>query len=127
MYAIRSYYAWDEAKKIVLDAYREFSPEMSEIAQKFFDNNWIDGGPRKGKESGAYAMSCNPKSHPYVMLNFQGVITSYSIHYTKLYESSTSSSSSGSVETGESRITSYNVCYTKLLRESVAVFSGTVS
>ncbi len=65
-------YSWDEAKKIVLDAYREFSPEMSEIAQKFFDNNWIDGGPRKGKESGAYAMPCNPKAHPYVMLNFQG-------------------------------------------------------
>ena len=48
------------------------------------------------------------------------VITSYSIHYTKLYESlrlnvaSPELASTANVKI--SRITSYNVCYTKLLR-----------
>ena len=42
------------------------------------------------------------------------VITSYSIHYTKLYEAG--SCFSGSFSGTASRITSYNVCYTKLLR-----------
>ena len=54
------------------------------------------------------------------------VITSYSIHYTKLYENGkyyvyytkrqTSVKPVGGVWTSGYRITSYNVCYTKLLR-----------
>ena len=61
----------------------------------------------------------------------ENVITSYSIHYTKLYESacrrvgmarrpsriwSTTSSRYWPRCAARSRITSYNVCYTKLLR-----------
>ena len=48
------------------------------------------------------------------------VITSYSIHYTKLYDSSESHTAllkEGQQVFREDRITSYNVCYTKLLRD----------
>ena len=65
-------YSWDEAKKIVLAAYNEFSPEMAAIGKKFFDNNWIDVAPKEGKEGGAYAHPTVPSSHPYLMLNFMG-------------------------------------------------------
>ena len=42
-------YSFAEAKKIVLDAFEDFSPEMSKVASLFFDNNWIDYGIRNGK------------------------------------------------------------------------------
>ena len=65
-------FSWQESKEIVLDAYEKFSPQMAEIVYKFFKNNWIDAGPKKGKDSGAFAHPCTPSTHPYIMLNFQG-------------------------------------------------------
>ena len=49
------------------------------------------------------------------------VITSYSIHYTKLYDRNTDAKQELlykiiMIATFDRRITSYNVCYTKLLR-----------
>lgn len=65
-------YSWEEAKKIVLEAYNEFSPEIAELVKKFFDNNWIDAGVKKGKDSGAFAHPTVPSVHPYILMNFQG-------------------------------------------------------
>jgi len=65
-------YSWEEAKNIVLEAYNDFSPEIAELAQKFFDNNWIDAKAKKGKESGAFAHPTVPSVHPYILMNFQG-------------------------------------------------------
>ncbi|MGD9638830.1 MAG: M3 family oligoendopeptidase [Alphaproteobacteria bacterium] len=65
-------YSFDDAKRIVLKAFGEFSPEMAEIGKKFFDNNWIDVAPKEGKRSGAYSMPGVQESHPYILLNFQG-------------------------------------------------------
>ncbi|MBQ7633585.1 MAG: M3 family oligoendopeptidase [Alphaproteobacteria bacterium] len=65
-------YTWDEAVKIVLNAYKEFSPKLYNIAKDFFDNNWIDVPPRDGKRSGAFCSSPITTSHPYLMLNFAG-------------------------------------------------------
>ena len=65
-------YQWPEAQKIVLDAYREFSPEMADIGQKFFDNDWIDAPIRDGKSPGAFAHPTVPSAHPYLLLNYLG-------------------------------------------------------
>ncbi len=65
-------YTWEEAKKIVIDAYSEFSPEFAAIGKKFFDNDWIDVPSYEGKQGGAYAMPCMPSKHPYLLLNFEG-------------------------------------------------------
>lgn len=64
--------SWAEARKIVLDAYSGFSPKMSDIAQDFFDKNWIDAPTRAGKAPGAFAHPTVPSAHPYVLLNYQG-------------------------------------------------------
>ncbi len=64
--------SWDEAKSIVLDAYEGFSPEMAEIAARFFDNNWIDAPARPGKAPGAFSASTVPSVHPYVLMNYMG-------------------------------------------------------
>jgi oligoendopeptidase F len=64
--------AWTDAKQTVLAAYRDFSPEMAEIAGRFFDEHWIDAELRPGKRGGAFSGSTVPSVHPYVMLNYTG-------------------------------------------------------
>ncbi|MEM7300939.1 MAG: M3 family oligoendopeptidase [Pseudomonadota bacterium] len=63
---------WNEARQTVLSAYSGFSPQMAEIADRFFENNWIDAPVRAGKSPGAFAHPTVPSVHPYVLLNFQG-------------------------------------------------------
>ena len=63
---------WSEARDTVLDAYRAFSPQMADIAQTFFDRNWIDAPTRPGKAPGAFAHPTVPSAHPYVLVNYQG-------------------------------------------------------
>ena len=63
---------WDEARSVVLNAYHGFAPEMAEVAQQFFDQNWIDAPVRLGKSPGAFSHPTVPSAHPYVLLNFQG-------------------------------------------------------
>ncbi|MBX3598098.1 MAG: M3 family oligoendopeptidase [Rhizobiaceae bacterium] len=64
--------AWDEARNTVLSAYESFSPEMADIARRFFDRNWIDAPVRVGKSPGAFAHPTVPSVHPYVLLNYLG-------------------------------------------------------
>jgi oligoendopeptidase F len=63
---------WDDAVAKVLDAYGQFSPGLAEVAQSFFDNNWIDTPVRPGKSPGAFAHPTVPSAHPYLLLNYQG-------------------------------------------------------
>ena len=63
---------WDEARRIVLDAFSGFSPVLAGAAEPFFDNGWIDAAPRPGKAPGAFAHSTVVDVHPYILLNFQG-------------------------------------------------------
>ncbi len=61
---------WDEARTVVLDAYRSFSPELADVALRFFDENWIDAPTRPGKRPGAFCAYTVPSHHPYVLLNW---------------------------------------------------------
>ncbi|HCM83812.1 MAG TPA: oligoendopeptidase F, partial [Rhodospirillaceae bacterium] len=65
-------YSWADARKLVLDAYHDFSPELAETGKLFFDNDWIDVPPQPGKTSGAFAHPVVPSAHPYLLLNFHG-------------------------------------------------------
>src|SRR5690606_26684278 len=64
--------AWPEAKVIVLDAYRRFSPTLAEIVDRFFARGWIDAALRPGKDAGAFCHPTVPSVHPYVLMNYQG-------------------------------------------------------
>lgn len=65
---------WDLAKNIVLKAYHDFSPELSEIGKLFFTKNWIDAEPRPGKDSGAFSHPTVPSVHPYILMNYHGKV-----------------------------------------------------
>ncbi len=63
---------WDEAEKMVMDAYNAFDPRMGEIAAPFFSKGWIDAAVKPGKAPGAFAHPTVTEVHPYVMLNYLG-------------------------------------------------------
>jgi oligoendopeptidase F len=63
---------WDDARRLVLDAYRAFSPELAALAGRFFEARWIDAELRPGKRGGAFSASTVPSVHPYVFLNYTG-------------------------------------------------------
>ena len=65
-------FSWDEARRTVIAAYEAFSPKMAAIADRFFENRWIDAPVRPGKQPGAFSHPTVPSAHPYVLLNYQG-------------------------------------------------------
>ncbi len=70
--AADSFYPWDEARQMVLDAYHRFHPRMAEIAGHFFEGAWIDAALHPGKRGGAFSASTVPSVHPYVFMNYTG-------------------------------------------------------
>jgi len=65
-------FEWDAARATVVEAYQAFSPEMAQIAGRFFGSGWIDAQLRPGKAPGAFSHSTVPSVHPYILLNYQG-------------------------------------------------------
>jgi oligoendopeptidase F len=63
---------WPEARAMVLDAYRRFSPKMATQADAFFVRRWIDAAPRPGKAGGAFSHPTVPSVHPYILVNYHG-------------------------------------------------------
>jgi oligoendopeptidase F len=58
------------AREIVLDCYSGFSPELGEVAGRFFEDHRIDAPVRPGKRGGAFCASAVPTVEPYVLLNY---------------------------------------------------------
>jgi oligoendopeptidase F len=65
-------FGWTEAREIVLDSYASFSPELADVATRFFDDRWIDAPTTPGKRPGAFCHYTVPSHHPYVLLNWTG-------------------------------------------------------
>ncbi len=65
-------YQWQEARDIVQQAYRAFSPRMAGISQRFFDESWIHAALAPGKMGGAFSAGGPPSAHPFIMMNFTG-------------------------------------------------------
>jgi oligoendopeptidase F len=63
-------FGWDEARRLVLDAYASFSPELASAAERFFAESWIDAPMRPGKRPGAFCAYTVPSHHPYLLLNW---------------------------------------------------------
>lgn len=64
--------SFPEARKIVLDSFGEFSESMAQIAEEFFEKNWIDAEIKSGKRGGAFCSYVTPDIHPYIMTNYAG-------------------------------------------------------
>ncbi len=64
--------SWADARDLVLRSYRAFSPELANIASRFFAGDWIDAEVRPGKQGGAFCANTLPSLHPYVLMSYTG-------------------------------------------------------
>ena len=65
-------YSWDEAKKIVLDSFKDFDQEFHDFAKVMFDEHRIDAPVEAKKRGGAFCSGSTPDIKPYVLVNFMG-------------------------------------------------------
>jgi oligoendopeptidase F len=66
----KSKYSYEKAQKFILENFSEFSDELTDVARKAFDNNWIDVGPREGKVGGAYCSPLYGVEESRILLNY---------------------------------------------------------
>lgn len=69
-------YTIEEAKEYLTTCFKEFSPQMSDMMARAFDEEWIDFYPKKGKVGGAfcYGVPCLKQSR--ILTNFDGSFSS---------------------------------------------------
>ncbi len=67
-----AFYLWEQAREVVLQAFDNFSPRMREVAQQFFEHNWIHAPVLPNKRGGAFAAPTVASANPYVFLNYLG-------------------------------------------------------
>lgn len=65
-------YTWNEAQRFILTQFRTFSNRLAELAQRAFENNWIDAEPRNGKRGGAFCMAVPRVDESRILCNFDG-------------------------------------------------------
>ena len=70
LFAAEEKVTWDRAQSIVLEAFGAFSADMAEKGSEFFDKNWIDAEPRKGKMGGAFCSYNTPDTHPVLLQSY---------------------------------------------------------
>lgn len=70
LFAAEEKVSWDAARKMVLDAFGGFSDVLRDRADEFFQKNWIDAEPRKGKTGGAFCSYNTPDTHPVILQSF---------------------------------------------------------
>ncbi|KJU86774.1 pepF/M3 family oligoendopeptidase [Candidatus Magnetobacterium bavaricum] len=68
----RKVIAYNEAVAMVLDTFREFSPQIETHARRVFDQRHVDGEDRPNKRGGAFCYSVLPTLLPWVLVNYNG-------------------------------------------------------
>jgi oligoendopeptidase F len=65
-------YDFAQAAQMVLDSFREFSPQVASLAARVFDQNHLDSQARPGKRGGAFCYAALPELTPWVLINYDG-------------------------------------------------------
>jgi oligoendopeptidase F len=63
-------YTFSEARQFILDNFAAFSPGLQALAQRAFENHWIDAEMRDGKRGGAFCMGLDLHKESRVLCNF---------------------------------------------------------
>jgi oligoendopeptidase F len=67
-------YTIEEAQAFILKNFATFSDDLKALAQKAFDNDWIDYDPRPGKSGGAFCSRLYSLKESRILTNFDGGI-----------------------------------------------------
>jgi len=62
----------EEAQEYILENFGAFSDDLRALAQRAFDENWIDYSPKKGKRGGAFCSNIHFLKQSRILSNFTG-------------------------------------------------------
>jgi oligoendopeptidase F len=65
-------YSFSEGVSLVLDGYRQFEPELAELARRVLDEQHVDSEVRPGTRSGAFCATLAPDLTPWILQSYQG-------------------------------------------------------
>lgn len=65
---------WDDAVRIVVDAFDAYDPAMGDFAREAVARRWIDAAPRTGKRPGAYCASSRVARESRVFLSYNDTL-----------------------------------------------------
>lgn len=71
-------YSVEEAQKQILAALKPMGSDYIGVANRAFNDRWIDMYPTEGKRSGAYSNGGAYDVHPYILMNYNGKYTDMS-------------------------------------------------
>ena len=71
-------YSYDEARDFILNYFGRFSPNLYELTETAFKNNWIDAEQREGKRGGAFCMALPAVRESRILSNYDGSFDSVS-------------------------------------------------
>lgn len=64
----------EETKTYLVDKFSQFAPDLAEMTAAFYEKNYMDFYPRKGKRGGAFCANLPFISQSRIMLNFDGTL-----------------------------------------------------
>ncbi len=62
----------EEATDYVVKNFRSFGDDLANLAQRAYDEDWMDWTPREGKRGGAFCSNLHPIKQSRILLNFDG-------------------------------------------------------
>ncbi|MBR2037249.1 MAG: M3 family oligoendopeptidase, partial [Lachnospiraceae bacterium] len=62
----------EEARDYLVNCFKTFTQDMSDMMQEAFDNEWIDFFPRKGKRGGAFCAGVPGMKESRILTNYDG-------------------------------------------------------
>jgi pepF/M3 family oligoendopeptidase len=65
-------YTYAQARDFILEQFGTFSERLVGLAQRAFDQHWIDAEPRDGKRGGAFCMRLPAVEESRILCNFDG-------------------------------------------------------
>ena len=65
-------YTVEETKALLVKVFKEFTPELSDMMARAFDEEWIDFFPADGKEGGAFCAGAAFLKQSRILTNFDG-------------------------------------------------------
>jgi oligoendopeptidase F len=65
-------YDFKYASTLVIDTFKEFSPQMASLARQVLDEQHLDAEIRHGKRGGGFCYAAIPELTPWVLVNYNG-------------------------------------------------------
>ena len=65
-------YTIEESKDYLVSLFKGFAPDLAEMVERAYDEEWIDFYPREGKVGGAFCAGIHPIGESRILTNFDG-------------------------------------------------------